>query len=462
MEVTEYRFQGNEGEVVPERVQKLTFHPWIRFLPDDLCTNRTHLREVTLPQGLIKIGRDAFSDCTSLFAIKICGAVEYIENYAFMACEGLVKIEFESSSSSAHRLTIGEFAFHSCLALERIKLPSSVNTIANSGFESCLVLLEADLSATSITKISREVFAHCHNLQNVSLPNSLERICYNGFYDCGCLVTVIVPLGSQSIKIEDAAFDDCSSLANIVLPKGSKAQTDSFDYCALLQNRFGEEADSIVDGLVARFDGFPVHRLCYDHSSVTAQELGQCIERSKDEGSPLVDEFGMTPFHVLFTTVGSRQDLLEVLLEKYPYNALGWRDANDKLASEYFLVSKTWTRENEILLQIILQRGIVDPIVRWGAPSWRRAMQNKVQDILSHEVSKEQRASLCTAAYSAFAKYEGMEATSILEMALWKAQLKGGLNNATPQQQALEREECRCVCGSDGVIPSVTMFLGIS
>ena len=80
-------------------------------------------------------------------------------------------------------------------------------------------------------------------------------------------------------------------LQNLVLAKGSKAEENSFDACALLQDRFdrfGEVTDNIVAGLVARFDCLPVHRLCYDHSSTTAQELCRCIE-TLDYGSPLVD-----------------------------------------------------------------------------------------------------------------------------------------------------------------------------
>ena len=75
------------------------------------------------------------------------------------------------------------------------------------------------------------------------------------------------------------------SLANIVLPKGSTAEEDYFDECSLLQNRFGDVTDCIVVGSISRFDGFPVHSLAYDHSTSSG------IVRTKDDESPLVDEF---------------------------------------------------------------------------------------------------------------------------------------------------------------------------
>ena len=69
-----------------------------------------------------------------------------------------------------------------------------------------------------------------------------------------------------------------------------------------------------------------------------------------DEDPPLVDDFGMTPFHVLFSTIGPSQDLLEVLLVTYPYHTgiLDCKDANGKQPMDY-LVSN-WTETTASLL----------------------------------------------------------------------------------------------------------------
>ena len=117
-----------------------------------------------------------------------------------------------------------------------------------------------------------------------------------------------------------------------------------------MEDQFGRGGHSVVAGLVAPFDGFPVHRLCYNHSSITAQEFRQCIARTKDLGPPLVDEFGMAPFHVLFSTAEPRQDLLEVLVEKYPYHIgiLERKDANGKRPLDCLL--SNWTETSASLL----------------------------------------------------------------------------------------------------------------
>ena len=65
-----------------------------------------------------------------------------------------------------------------------------------------------------------------------------------------------------------------------------------------------------------------------------------------------------------------------------------------------------------------------------------------VQAILAED-DKERRSTLCNGAYSAFAHYNGMEAISILEMVLWKGQLKRGWSNDGAQRQTVDRGELR-------------------
>ena len=83
-----------------------------------------------------------------------------------------------------------------------------------------------------------------------------------------------------------------------------------------------------------------------------------------------------------------------------------------------------------------------------------------VQAILAED-DKERRSTLCNGAYSAFAHYNGMEAISILEMVLWKGELKRGWSNDGAQRQTVDQGELRCVCGSGVVIQHAVQFLGI-
>ncbi|CAJ1948405.1 unnamed protein product [Cylindrotheca closterium] len=453
-----YRFQGIEGEEVPRNVQNLTFTPGIQVLLDDLCSFCKFLQEVTLPQGLISIGNEAFSFCRNLLDVKICTSVESIGEDAFFSCRQLKNVEFQCSMSSPPRLeTIGESAFQRCKSLQRIKIPSSVSMIGDFAFDDCETLVAADLSKASITQISSWTFSECMSLRTVSLPSSLERICREAFNDCVSLVTVIIPLDSRPIHMEQNSINACNALANLVLPQGSKAERDAFTKCELLQGRYGEGSDSIVAGLACRFDNFPVHKICYHPSSTTAQELCDCIQRTNDDILSLVDEFGMTPFHVLFSTPEPSQDLLKVLLDKYSYHVLvDCQDANDNRPMDYLI--SNWNEATAPMVKETMQRWMIDPFLRWGATSWAEAMQSRVQALLAGDDDDDREISNYHAICD-FTLFRDMEVTSILEMVLWKKQLKGGRNNDGTKRQALDREECRCVCGSDVVIPSVVEFL---
>ncbi|CAJ1950766.1 unnamed protein product [Cylindrotheca closterium] len=464
-----YRFQGNEGEEIPPSVQALTFNPGIQELHNELCFHREFLREVSFPEGLIKIGNEVFAYCKSLLVINVCSTVQSIGEKAFIYCELLTTVVFEESLSSPHRLkTIDGWAFYGCRSLERLKIPSSVNMIGDRAFQNCDALVEAILSNAAITEVPDMGFASCSSLQTVSLPKTIERIGIGSFGDCHSLVTVMLPLDFQPIKLTTRSFGRCKSLVNLVLPQGSTAESKpflhSFQKCPLLQDRFGEEADIIAAGLVRRFERFPMHKLCYDHSSTTAQMLR--LAYSMEDHGALVDQFGMTPMHVLFsTTINPSQDLLQALLETFPSHILNLEDANDKRPWDYLMAN--WNETNKSLLQMILSTWVLDPLNRWDTPaSWMGAMQSRIQTILLAEADTEQRITFCTETYEIFKQLETMEATSILEMALWKGKLKSGWSsndddNAT-KRQALDREGCRVACGSNFVIPKVVQFLDIS
>mmetsp|Transcript_4266 Transcript_4266/g.9978 ORF Transcript_4266/g.9978 Transcript_4266/m.9978 type:complete len:109 (+) Transcript_4266:205-531(+) len=96
---------------------------------------------------------------------------------------------------------------------------------------------------------------------------------------------------------------------------------------------------------------------------------------------------------------------------------------------------------------------------RWCTKPWRSVMVPLGNTLLT-ESDKQRKMAVFEEACSILRQYENVESISTLEMALWKMEFKRGWNN-DGKRQALDRGECRCVCGSNIVIPSVAMFLGI-
>ena len=227
-------------------------------------------------------------------------------------------------------------------------------------------------------------------------------------------MTVVVPLDSLAITVERGSFFGCKQLVNIQLPKFSTAHEDPFGECDMLQERYGEE--SIFEGLLDRYDSLPVHRMCYDHSEVTTQELRQYIVGQEDESvNWVVEKFGISPLHVFFSTSEPSGELLDVLLESLPKQVLHYKDVNNKNPLDYLMAN--WTDVNASLFQITVKKWVIGRLARWGATSWMETIERKVKEILTED-DKERKAALSDGLVADFEHYTNVEDTSILELAL--------------------------------------------
>lgn len=71
-------------------------------------SRRSKLKKVQLPEGLERIGRDAFSDCNALEEITIPASVKTIDPYAFASCDGLKKVSFLGIPEHIARTTFSD------------------------------------------------------------------------------------------------------------------------------------------------------------------------------------------------------------------------------------------------------------------------------------------------------------------------------------------------------------------
>lgn len=90
----------------------------VRIIGSLAFTRRAKLKKVQLPDGLERIGRDAFSDCDALEEVVIPASVKTIAPYAFGGCESLKKVTFLGEVQSLSRT-----AFSDCFNLYTILVP---------------------------------------------------------------------------------------------------------------------------------------------------------------------------------------------------------------------------------------------------------------------------------------------------------------------------------------------------
>jgi len=108
-------FVYKEGAVVPIDVVHVRVHPSVTAIPEEAFYVHQKLEEVELCDGLLEIGKKAFSECNVLKRITIPSTVTLIGIAAFSYCDKLEEVVLREGL-----LEIGESAFRYCAALKRI------------------------------------------------------------------------------------------------------------------------------------------------------------------------------------------------------------------------------------------------------------------------------------------------------------------------------------------------------
>ena len=230
---------------------------WTEEIPANAFYEIGELEEVTIPDGIKKIGNFAFSYCYSLKKVSIPASVTTMGDdeavFSECACRtagpigGGYDFEFgwtDKIPANAFRgmdsLTqlilpegveeIGDYAF-SGSALSSIKIPGSVTYIGESPFTNCDNLDFDNIETAGpigggydyefgwTEEIPENAFSGLAYIQSVEIPETIESIGANAFVGCWNLYELYVPKTVTSIG--ENAID---SLAKIITYAGSAAE----------------------------------------------------------------------------------------------------------------------------------------------------------------------------------------------------------------------------------------------
>ena len=184
------------------------------------CKN---LKEIKLPQSLLRIGEYAFEKCESLERVAIPSGVTIIGASAFESCTRLESVIIPSGVTKIEPET-----FYLCSNLKNITIPSGVTEIGSRAFYLCRSLQEVNIPS-GVTKIGFGTFDHCYGLKNITIPSGVTEIAYQTFAWCG-IKRITIPSGVTTIS--SAAFSSCMYLENITIPSGvTKIGSNAFYHC---------------------------------------------------------------------------------------------------------------------------------------------------------------------------------------------------------------------------------------
>ena len=185
-------------------------------LNDSIFSGIENIKSVTIPSGVLELGKYAFSGCTNLETVVIPDTVTTIGQKCFLGCDALKEISASGVTS------VGTQAFDGCTELESASLPS-VGSLPSKAFYECEALETTVL--TNVTTIGDDVFRDCTSLTTIDLPKMTVFAGSPNRAFKGCSGLEYVYLGTAvdgdaacSMPMNSETFYGCTNLKHIYVP----------------------------------------------------------------------------------------------------------------------------------------------------------------------------------------------------------------------------------------------------
>ena len=248
------------------KLESVTIPASVKSVQSSAFYGCTSLSEIQLPSSVTAVAPDAFLGCSSLSEISVEGNNEHLKTVdgvlfaklaSTNASDGVTAILCHPPSKSGASYSIpdvvsvvGEYAFHGCNSLREIVVPSKVEEIPITAFDTCQKLEKIDISEDNaffkdvdgvvfskdgkslvfyprgkngnyivpdgVESIGAFAFANCEGLTGLIIPSSVKDIGKSSFFNCRFLTFAELAYGVQSIG--NGAFEGCVQLTSVDLP----------------------------------------------------------------------------------------------------------------------------------------------------------------------------------------------------------------------------------------------------
>lgn len=262
---------------------------------------------VTVPseidgKNVVKIGINAFSECSNLQSVELPERINEIENGAFYYCTNLKQIDIPKSV-----IRIGDNAFRNCRSLVNIMLHAGIESIGTGAFYNCTSLNSIEIPS-DVLKIEDNTFYGCSNLLKILLPDDLAYISDTAFQGCPSLI-IYSRSGSYSeeyAKLHDIVFIDNDSLNEFgefqyrILEEGTVEITKytGEGYVVTIPDSIqGKEISSLGNGAFLGCELVKEIIIPYGLSNIGSGAFANCTNLTNIDIPDTVTEIGASAFY---------------------------------------------------------------------------------------------------------------------------------------------------------------------
>lgn len=163
---------------------------------------------VTIPQGVVEIGSNAFS-WRGLYDIKIPYGVRIIGSAAFTG-NNMASVHLPASIEK-----IGANAFSSCLYLDKVVMQEGLKHIGSKAFNYCVALRNISIP-DSVTTIGSQAFD-----KTAWYKNQLNNLIFAGkvlLYCCNADAEMVIPEGTKGIAARAFQFQRAKDMVKVIIP----------------------------------------------------------------------------------------------------------------------------------------------------------------------------------------------------------------------------------------------------
>jgi len=177
--------------------------------------------EDAMRYGLVTVGNNAFTDCSSMEVHSLPDSVQVVGDYAFKG----TRIMLDRLPNDLSR--VQKYGFYECDGIRcELKL-NNLTSIGDRGFSYCTGITGLDVP--KLSSIGTDAFYGCTGIAgSVTLP-SAQSIGGGAFYGCTGITEINLP-SAQSIR--DGAFRGCTGIAgSVTLPSAQWIGAGAFYGC---------------------------------------------------------------------------------------------------------------------------------------------------------------------------------------------------------------------------------------